>query len=154
MPPPQNLIDIKKIFGENFPDLLQTNGSQKFSDQSPPQGLLRSALGKPGLDDLYRARVEKDCETYFKHFFSKLGLEVALNALTLWKFIKKADPFDAAPAVGALLYFILPFDLIPDMIPVFGFMDDAVPLAAVCYFFRDSLQNFRKLAGSDLDARK
>jgi uncharacterized membrane protein YkvA (DUF1232 family) len=33
--------------------------------------------------------------------------------------------------VAALAYFILPFDLIPDMIPVLGFTDDAALLAAV-----------------------
>jgi uncharacterized membrane protein YkvA (DUF1232 family) len=32
---------------------------------------------------------------------------------------------------AALAYFILPFDLIPDMIPVLGFTDDAALLAAV-----------------------
>jgi uncharacterized membrane protein YkvA (DUF1232 family) len=33
--------------------------------------------------------------------------------------------------LAALAYFILPFDLIPDMIPVLGFTDDAALLAAV-----------------------
>ena len=32
--------------------------------------------------------------------------------------------------VAALAYFILPFDLIPDMLPMFGFADDAALLAA------------------------
>jgi uncharacterized membrane protein YkvA (DUF1232 family) len=33
--------------------------------------------------------------------------------------------------LAVLAYFILPFDLIPDMIPVLGFTDDAALLAAV-----------------------
>ena len=33
--------------------------------------------------------------------------------------------------LAALAYFILPFDLIPDMIPALGFTDDAALLAAV-----------------------
>ena len=35
-----------------------------------------------------------------------------------------------AMLLAALAYFILPFDLIPDMLPVFGFADDAALLAA------------------------
>jgi uncharacterized membrane protein YkvA (DUF1232 family) len=31
--------------------------------------------------------------------------------------------------VGALAYFVLPFDVIPDMMPVLGFTDDAAVLA-------------------------
>lgn len=33
--------------------------------------------------------------------------------------------------LAALAYFILPFDLIPDMIPALGFTDDAALLTAV-----------------------
>jgi uncharacterized membrane protein YkvA (DUF1232 family) len=33
--------------------------------------------------------------------------------------------------LGALAYFILPFDFIPDMMPVLGFTDDAAVLATV-----------------------
>jgi uncharacterized membrane protein YkvA (DUF1232 family) len=32
--------------------------------------------------------------------------------------------------VGALAYFILPFDALPDMLPLFGFADDASLLSA------------------------
>lgn len=35
-----------------------------------------------------------------------------------------------AMLLGALAYFILPFDFIPDMLPVIGFADDAALLAA------------------------
>jgi uncharacterized membrane protein YkvA (DUF1232 family) len=34
-----------------------------------------------------------------------------------------------AALVGALAYFVLPFDVIPDMMPVLGFTDDAAVLA-------------------------
>ena len=32
--------------------------------------------------------------------------------------------------LGALAYFVLPFDVLPDMLPVLGFTDDAAVLAA------------------------
>jgi Uncharacterized conserved protein len=34
-----------------------------------------------------------------------------------------------AALLGAIAYFILPFDFIPDMLPVLGFTDDAAILA-------------------------
>jgi uncharacterized membrane protein YkvA (DUF1232 family) len=34
-----------------------------------------------------------------------------------------------ATLLGAIAYFILPFDFIPDMLPVLGFTDDAAVLA-------------------------
>ena len=34
-----------------------------------------------------------------------------------------------ATLLGALAYFILPFDFIPDMLPILGFTDDAAILA-------------------------
>lgn len=33
--------------------------------------------------------------------------------------------------LGALAYFVLPFDIVPDMMPLFGFADDAAVLASV-----------------------
>ena len=35
-----------------------------------------------------------------------------------------------AALIGALAYFVLPFDIIPDMLPVLGYTDDAAVLAA------------------------
>ena len=34
-----------------------------------------------------------------------------------------------AALVGALAYFVLPFDIVPDMMPMLGFTDDAAVLA-------------------------
>jgi uncharacterized membrane protein YkvA (DUF1232 family) len=34
-----------------------------------------------------------------------------------------------AALIGALAYFVLPFDIIPDMLPLLGFTDDAAVLA-------------------------
>jgi len=35
-----------------------------------------------------------------------------------------------AALVAALAYFVLPYDVVPDMLPVFGYADDAAVLAA------------------------
>ena len=41
--------------------------------------------------------------------------------------------------LGALAYFVLPFDAIPDMLPLFGFTDDAAVLATAIKLVSDSI---------------
>jgi len=42
----------------------------------------------------------------------------------------RATPFQVKAAlVGALAYFVLPYDFVPDMLPALGFADDAAVLA-------------------------
>jgi uncharacterized membrane protein YkvA (DUF1232 family) len=42
--------------------------------------------------------------------------------------------------VGALAYFVLPFDVIPDVMPVLGFTDDAAVLAAAIKLVSDHIK--------------
>ena len=46
--------------------------------------------------------------------------------------------------VAAVIYFVSPFDLIPDGIPVFGLMDDAAVIACVAKANLTAISNFRK----------
>ncbi len=86
-----------------------------------------------------------DMEKYQKHytekgFWKKLGRtakragsKVVYNALLLFYVLKdKNTPLKSKSIiVGALGYFILPIDLIPDLIPIAGFSDDLTALTAV-----------------------
>ena len=67
-----------------------------------------------------------------KAFAIKAGREVLEKALTMYYCLQDPDTPAWAKAIiiGALGYFILPFDAIPDMIPVAGFTDDLAVLAA------------------------
>ncbi|MBZ0141866.1 MAG: DUF1232 domain-containing protein [Pseudorhodoplanes sp.] len=42
--------------------------------------------------------------------------------------------------LGALAYFVLPFDAIPDLLPMFGFADDAAMLAGALKLVIDNIR--------------
>jgi len=44
---------------------------------------------------------------------------------------------------GAVLYFVMPVDLIPDLLGPIGLMDDAAIIATVVGSVRDELKRFR-----------
>lgn len=47
-------------------------------------------------------------------------------------------------ATAALIYFVNPFDLIPDFLQVVGFVDDATFIALVVAAIRDDLERFHQ----------
>ena len=61
-----------------------------------------------------------------RRFARKAGSEVVERALVLYYCLRDPDTpaWARAVIVGALGYFILPMDLIPDVVPLTGFADD------------------------------
>ena len=51
--------------------------------------------------------------------------------------------------VGALAYFVLPMDAIPDVLPVIGFTDDAAVLAATLKLVADHITPLHRDAARD-----
>lgn len=46
-------------------------------------------------------------------------------------------------STAALIYFVNPFDAVPDMIPALGLLDDATVIGFVVASIREDIQNFR-----------
>lgn len=65
-----------------------------------------------------------------KKFALKLGENTTYYILILYYVLQSPDVSgrNKALIIGALGYFILPIDLIPDVIPVLGFTDDVTAL--------------------------
>jgi len=57
---------------------------------------------------------------------------------------RKMPFFSIAAIVAALLYVLNPFDIIPDFIPVIGYLDDAAVIAACLALVRQDLHNYKK----------
>jgi uncharacterized membrane protein YkvA (DUF1232 family) len=47
-------------------------------------------------------------------------------------------------AIAAIIYFVSPIDLIPDFIPVVGYLDDAVVIGLVAASISTDIENFRE----------
>lgn len=57
---------------------------------------------------------------------------------------KKVPVGTIAAIVGTLLYVLSPIDLIPDFIPVVGYLDDAAMLAVYLNFTRFDVEEYKK----------
>ena len=73
---------------------------------------------------------ENDLWEKLRKFGRKAGIKVTYAALLLYYVLKNpaTSTKDRAKIIGALGYFILPIDLIPDFIPVAGYTDDLAAL--------------------------
>jgi len=65
----------------------------------------------------------------FKRVMSKLPFAEDFLSAYYCAFDKETPRHVQAALLGAIAYFVLPFDFIPDMLPVLGFTDDAAVLA-------------------------
>ncbi|MEH2473274.1 uncharacterized membrane protein YkvA (DUF1232 family) [Nitrobacteraceae bacterium AZCC 2161] len=81
-------------------------------------------------------RLAQDHESVRKQFWNKLKrlavkLPFAEDLLAAYycAFDRQTPRHVQAALLGAIAYFVLPFDFIPDMLPVLGFTDDAAILA-------------------------
>ena len=65
----------------------------------------------------------------FKQVVAQLPFAEDLLAAYYCAFDKETPRHVQAALLGAVAYFILPFDFMPDMLPLLGFTDDAAVLA-------------------------
>ena len=83
-----------------------------------------------GYDSYKKHFDENDFWEKLRLFARKAGIKVCYAALLLYYVLKSpmTSSKDRAKIIGALGYFILPIDLLPDFIPVAGYTDDLAAL--------------------------
>lgn len=71
-----------------------------------------------------------------------------------WRFLKSRDsgvPLKVL-AILAVLYVVMPADLVPDVVPFAGWLDDVGVLAAASAFLASAFGKRKSRAASDIDA--
>lgn len=60
--------------------------------------------------------------------------------------MKKAESFDEnqAQMISALIYFVSPVDIIPDFLPVVGYLDDAAVVAACIKLVKSDIDDYKQ----------
>jgi len=76
-----------------------------------------------------RAYVRRGFWAKLRRYAAALPFAEDLLAAYYCAFDRTTPRHVQAALIGALAYFILPFDVIPDMLPVLGYTDDAAVLA-------------------------
>ncbi len=115
-------------------DGLQTRAVAIAQDKPKLAGLLAQATRRA---DSRRARgliggTVEDLRLLFRMLHAWLGGRYRVP----WKTV--------VAAVGAVLYFVMPLDAIPDVIFAFGLLDDAAVIAFVVSRIRKDLDSFRE----------
>src|SRR6476660_5241272 len=88
----------------------------------------RESADTPNRAGRDEARVKRDFWPKARRLASKLPFAEDLLAAYYCAFDRQT-PFQVKAALmGALTYFVLPFDAIPDMLPFLGYTDDAAVL--------------------------
>jgi uncharacterized membrane protein YkvA (DUF1232 family) len=89
------------------------------------------SVGFEPADELAKDResVRKQFWRKLKRLAVKLPFAEDLLAAYYCAFDRQTPRHVQAALLGAIAYFVLPFDFVPDMLPVLGFTDDAAILA-------------------------
>jgi uncharacterized membrane protein YkvA (DUF1232 family) len=132
---------VRKIFAN--PASLSQQAAAKalgFPDMSGGdfanhQEQIMVGLSHIGASELRRLKVDENKSKLPS--YKRLGKEWSERISILTRIIgsKNLTSLDKFPAYGALFYLFMPFDLIPDTIPVFGLMDDFAILGIAAAYY-------------------
>ena len=86
-------------------------------------------LGAAAAAAREEARVRREFWPKFRQFAARLPFAEDLLAAYFCAFDRDTPRRVQVALIGALAYFVLPFDFVPDMLPLVGFTDDAAVLA-------------------------
>lgn len=94
--------------------------SEDLKDEKKLKEKLYEAGSRPGSEE----KVRKHFFDYFKKNKHTIGFGQQIEKIYDLLTSGQLETRDKAIIIGALLYFINPFDLMPDITPFLGFVDD------------------------------
>jgi len=93
----------------------------------------------PELVEEAAKEVEEGIWTKLERVGQKISFAKDIVALYSYLFDGTVSWYRKSIVVGALIYFITPIDAIPDLAPLFGYMDDLGVITAVLKFLGSEL---------------
>ena len=89
----------------------------------------RAAFGQRGPSEDPDGNLRRDFWRKLQSVVAHIPFAEDLIAAYYCAFDRATPAHVKAALVAALAYFVLPFDVVPDMLPIIGFTDDAAVLA-------------------------
>ena len=144
--------DTKSVEGLNYEQVSQLAAVPRyFEEQLKGQASRVSDKDVAGL--LGRQQELSEKVTKVPGRLAKLVKQVGLLFEMVgdyWKGEYREIPYGTiAMVVVALVYFLSPIDLIPDAIPIIGYVDDALIVALTVQFIQDDLKDYCAFKGYD-----
>ena len=99
------------------------------------------------------AVVRKDFCRKLQRFAAQLPFTEDLLTAYYCAFDRQTPNHVRAVLLGALAYFVLPFDFMPDVLPIVGFTDDAAVMAGAIRLIWSNIQPAHRDAARDALAR-
>ncbi|MDH4127909.1 MAG: DUF1232 domain-containing protein [Spirochaetota bacterium] len=87
--------------------------------------------------------IEDELETKIKNLIDKINFINDIKALYRYVIDGKADIIEKLEIFLALLYFINPFDIIPDVLPIIGYIDDGLIIAYLVKKLKEKIEIYR-----------
>jgi uncharacterized membrane protein YkvA (DUF1232 family) len=105
-------------------------------------------------------RLARDEANVLRNFWRKLGrfavqIPFAEDLLTVYycAFDRTTPTYVRVALIGALAYFVDPFDFIPDVLPIIGLTDDAAVIATATKLVYDNIKPEHRDAAKEAMAR-
>tara|TARA_B100000700_G_scaffold71271_1_gene79289 strand:+ start:56895 stop:57332 length:438 start_codon:yes stop_codon:yes gene_type:complete len=115
------------------------------NEQAKNENIVKENIDKPKyIESTIKQAVSKLKKIKYTQF--KEDLKLSINLIKDWfnGSYKKVPKKTIISLIAALVYFINPFDLIPDFIINFGFLDDISVLYFVFQKYYKDLEDYRK----------
>ena len=148
---------VRKWHPDKNPDRIE-EAEEKTKVLNQAYQMLKDPETRKNYDRMLRYTKGKDFNAYINDEAIKDKIDKAYPALksalknvrVLYSLFKdtvdgkyKLPPASLAMIGGGLLYFILPTDLIPDFIPVIGYLDDLAVLTTIMNMLNTEIREYR-----------
>jgi len=151
------LTKIKEWHPDKNPDRAE-EAEEKTKTLNQAYHILRDPEQRKNYDRMLHYTKGKDFKDYINDESIQVKIDKAYPALksalkkvrVLYALFKdtvngkyKLPPANLAMIGGGLLYFILPMDLIPDFIPVIGYLDDLAVITTIMNSLNKEIREYR-----------